>query len=136
MAYRKILVGLEDTSAARKALTEGTRLALALGARLHVVIVQKRPHQEEWTEVECTPSERTTRLLKEAVEIGQKRGTAVEGQILFGDAVPIFDDFIKKNGIEVLIIGRPRHSALAGRILGRAADALIRTVACPVLVVN
>ena len=87
-------------------------------------------------EVEFVPSERATRLLKEVVEMGRKMGATVEGHILFGDTVSILDDFIKKNGIDLLVIGRPRHSALMGIFLGCAAYGLIRTIACPILVVN
>jgi len=136
MSYRNILVGLEDRPAARKALLEGIRLAHASGTGLHAVIVEKPPHQEEWVPVEFTPSERGSHLLDEVIETGRKGGVRIEGHILFGDTVLILDEFIKKRGIDLVVIGRPRHSALASALAGCTAYGLIRTAACPVLVVT
>jgi nucleotide-binding universal stress UspA family protein len=64
------------------------------------------------------------------------KGVACKTSYSVGDVAKEIDAFVKKNGIELVVIGSHGHGALANLALGSVATKLIATLRVPVLIVR
>jgi len=137
---KSIAVGLDGSESSWKAFREALRQAQYQGAELHVVSIQESVHpsfnpSEILEEVE-TARDRLEKLQEEAVRKARDAAVEVETSILIGRPAHAMVDFIRKTGIELLIVGDTGHSSIWGTLLGNTADKIVRYAPCSVLIVR
>ena len=66
----------------------------------------------------------------------QQSGVTIEAHLVAGHAVQGIVEFVRKNAIDLLVVGFMGHSQLYERIIGGTADRLVRLAPCAVLVVK
>jgi nucleotide-binding universal stress UspA family protein len=138
----RVVVGLDDSDAARAALTAATQHATALGARVDVVVAYQTP--DYWTdqyavvsplaELQAQALARGTSIVTEvlgadSLESGRVRVLPVEGppaRVLAGEA----------EGAQLLVVGSRSHNPLRAVLLGSVALRCVMHAPCPVLVVR
>lgn len=136
----KILVGLDGSKNAFKALEEGIRLALFYKAELYTVSVEEIPRfPETISEVEGEKEFEESKY-KEIIEKAQNMAAAqncpINSHILVGHEVKMIIEFIRKNKIDLLVIGFMGVSAVYERVMGSTSASLVRMAPCSVLVVK
>lgn len=137
--FRRVLVGFDGSSEARRAFRVARSLAADLGGDVHVLLVVKpRAHAE-------TTEERQAALQEEQASLSQ--GLGAEQSTDARDTTPIshvvFDNnpamaiaqFAKEHGFDLIVVGTHGREQMMHRGVGHSLEALIRTHQCPVLVV-
>jgi nucleotide-binding universal stress UspA family protein len=136
----RILVGLDGSKNAFKALEEGIRLALFYKADLYTVSVESIPRFPETTSEVEGEKEFADSKYKEIIEKAQSMAAAqscpLNPHILVGHEVKMVIEFIKKNKIDMLLIGFMGVSAVYERVMGSTCSSLVRMAPCSVLVIK
>ena len=137
----RIVVGLDDSTPARAALTAAIAHASRTDARVDAVVAYERPRYwtEPYTEIMPSPEESQARALSRGQELVAQtvagspsdvvRVRAVEGhpaQVLLRESA----------GARLLVVGSRSRNTLQGLALGSVALACVTTAPCPVLVVR
>jgi len=136
----KILVGLDGSQNAFKALDEGIRLALFYQAELHTVSVEEIPRfPETISEVEGEKEAADSKyqeIIEQARQMAVAQNCPINPHILVGHEVKMIIEFIRKNKIDLLIIGFMGVSAVYERLMGSTCSSLVRMAPCSVLIVK
>ncbi len=136
----KILVGLDGSKNAFKALAEGIRLARFYDAPLHTVSVEamlRFPETiSEVMDEKDYEDSKYKKIIEEAQAVAAAEGGAIIPHILFGHEVKAIIEFIMEQDIDLLIIGFLGVSAIYERIMGSTCASLVRLAPCSVLVVK
>jgi nucleotide-binding universal stress UspA family protein len=143
---KKIVVGVDGSSASRQALRWAVDLAAPIGATVDAVAAWGHPGGFEWT-VRTTNyglvplPERTTRdeeqdaaqqtLADMADEIGSQ--SAFAQRPVEGNPTDVLID--ASQAADLLILGRHGHNTVRDRLLGSVTDHCIQHAHCPVVVV-
>lgn len=139
--YRRILIGFDGSDGARKALDAGITLARALGAELHVIMVEEDLPKYaitigEYEEVKHQRDAYFAQLEQEARLAAQLAEIPVQTHIVAGHEVWVMVEFIQRHHVDLLVIGHQGHSTLHERVFGSTASALVSHAPCHVLVVK
>ena len=136
----KILVGLDGSPNSLKALEEAISLAKLLNAELHTISVEELPHfSETISEVEEEKEfedSKFSEIVQKAKEMAAAKNIQVKNHILVGHEVKTVIEFIRKNNIDLLVIGFIGRSAIYEWAMGSTSHSLVRLAPCSVLVVK
>jgi nucleotide-binding universal stress UspA family protein len=136
----KILHGLDGSQSSFKALEEALRLAKLYGAELHTISVEEIPRfPETIDEVEEEKESEDSKfheIVKKAQEMAKAQGFTIDCHIQVGHEVKTIMEFIRKNQIDLLVIGFMGNSALYDRVMGSTCQTLVRMAPCSVMVIK
>lgn len=137
---KKILIGIDGSENAYKALFEAIELAKRYGAELHSITVEEVPQYPgtigEIIEEKEASNGRFAEVLKRTKEIAADKSAAVMPHVIMGHEVKTIIEFIKARDFDLLVIGFMGRSALYERIMGSTCQSLVRLAPCSVLVVK
>jgi nucleotide-binding universal stress UspA family protein len=132
----KILLAVDESEHARKAVPPAIELARAGGGTVHVLHVRELLYARA-TVVGDTP-EAAERLVAEVVDELERAGVAAEGVVRTATAGPARAILEHAHDLDasMIVIGSRGLGALGGLLLGSVAHKIIQLAACPVLVVR
>jgi len=135
-----IAVGLDGSEPSWKALKEASWLAKQHGAELLVISIQE-DIEASYSPSEVLAAEKTARNALESVQaeaqfLAETEGVQVATCILTGNPTGGLAECVKKNGVDLLVIGDRGHSSIWGALLGTTAEKVVRVAPCSVLVVR
>lgn len=137
---KKILVGLDGSKNAFKALEEGIRLAQFYQAELHTISVEEIPRfPETIDEVDEEKSYEDSifkKYIDRAKEMAAAHGCKIEPHTFSGHRVKRIIEFINENGIDLLIVGFVGVSFIYDLAMGSTSSSLVRLAPCSVLIVK
>jgi len=136
-----ILIALDGSAGANKAIAVSINIAKRFGADLHASSIEEDlPHcaigliRESRTEQE--ESRYFQRIVEEARQAAHKEGVTMHPHILPGHEVETIIRFVREPAIDVLAIGFTGHSNVMGQIWGSTSQSLTQQAPCHVLVVK
>jgi nucleotide-binding universal stress UspA family protein len=142
--YKKIVVALDESKEARRALCSAVELAGQLKAELTILTVSEPlPSYAAFMDAEMPGArgklleERNAfycALQKEGVAQAEAAGIQAKAVIVEGDEVLSIVDHIAANGIDLLVIGR-RHHATMSRLWGGTVHNIAEKSPCSILAV-
>jgi nucleotide-binding universal stress UspA family protein len=136
----KIAVGLDGSDSSWKALEEAVKQAAAKEAELHIVSIQESVDASysasEVLAADKTSRERLERAQIKARTLAEKAGVKTFTEITPGSSTAAMTDFVKKNSMDMLVIGDTGHSSIWGALLGTSAEKIVRNARCSVLIVR
>lgn len=123
-----------------RAFSEGIAQAKLKSAVLHVVSIQEEV-QASFSASDVLAAEKTNRESLERVQIkarmeAEANQVTILTDISIGHSVAAMVDYVKKNKINMLIIGETGHSSIWGTLLGTTAERIVRDAPCSVLIVR
>lgn len=139
--YRKILVAIDGSEGANKALMAAIDLAKHYEAPLHSISVEEHlPHYAatvgEVIEAKQEAADYFRRVTREAESAAAAGGVRLSTHVMPGHEVEIIVKFVKEQGFDLLVIGFMGHSRIYERIWGGTSQNLTRLAPCSVLVVK
>lgn len=136
----KIAVGLDGSDSSWKALEEAVKQAAAKEAELHIVSIQESVDASysasEVLAADKTSRERLERAQIRARTLAEEAGVKTFTEITPGSSTAAMTDFVKKNSMDMLVIGDTGHSSIWGALLGTSAEKIVRNARCSVLIVR
>ena len=136
----RILVGLDGSESAFKALAAALDWAVRTGAELHAISVEEVPRFAgtvgEVVEEKEAANGRFAEVLGRAQRTAAEHGLALPTHVVIGHEVKSTMGSIKAHGFDLLVVGFMGHSALYDRVMGSTCQGLVRLAPCSVLVVK
>lgn len=144
-ATHEVVVGVDDSDVAERALDLAADIAAETGATLHIVRVEPLHAPDSWASVETrhAGSQHTHALRAEAeATLGRAEKHAggahpeltIETEVLYGDAGHALAPLGDRAGL--LVVGSRGRGGFAGLLLGSVSHAVIHEANCPVMVVR
>ena len=137
----RVVVGLDDSDHARRALTAAVAEAVPLGARVEAVLAYEAPHY--WSDLYAI----TMPPAGETQEAALRRGQTIVDEVVGaeppvevrvhaveGHPARVLMD--RASGARLLVVGSRSRSELEGVVLGSVALHAVMHAPCPVLVVR
>jgi nucleotide-binding universal stress UspA family protein len=146
--FASILVGTDGSEAAGAAVTEATRLAAALRARLLIVSVYESPAAEprlshehqvpaqdsQWS---VGPREEVLKVLEQAAATAGDAGVAnVETIARQGDAADAIIDVAEDHACDLIVVGNRGLTGAKRFLLGSVPNKISHHAPCSVLIVR
>jgi nucleotide-binding universal stress UspA family protein len=142
-AEHPVVVGIDDSEAARRALDLAAGVAAAAGATLRIVHVGPMHVAESWAYVETAAagSEHSHAVRAEAEETlaqaeqrvrGRYPDLTVEAEGLYGKPGHVLSDLSATAGL--VVVGSRGRGGFTGLLLGSVSHTVIHEAACPVMV--
>lgn len=136
-----VVVSIDESGPAARALDEAARVAHSSGARLHVVSVTPASPHELRPGVSKKRTEEARRLVEESLDsararVGEKYPElVVDTEVLYGDAGgQMVADFGSDAGL--IVVGSRGRGGFVGMLLGSFSHSVIHHAACPTMVVR
>ena len=141
MLYRKILVPLDGSAGAWKALRRAFLLAKAQRAEVTALSVEEHlPHfpatLDEVAEEQDQENAYFARVHAEALQLAAEQGVTLHTVIRPGHAAQIIVQFASEEACDLIVIGHSGHSGIWGMLLGSTTDRVVDHAHCDVLVVR
>jgi universal stress protein A len=139
MTPRKILVPIELEDAASRVLDYAASLAVALGAKLHVVHAFAQPliGSEVPIVLSATTADQLTAQVRERLEqlVASHVEPALRGEIAVevGDPRTVIAEAARELGVDLIVMGTHGRRGLARLVMGSVAESVARAAHCPVL---
>lgn len=140
---QNILVPLDGSVFAEHALPLATELARATGARLRLVTVHGLGSSEEMLRIVVDSRFLTTLasveedyLRRQAATIREQSGVEADVHLLTGSNVRVLTAFVRREPVDMVVMSTHGRRGMARAWLGSVADAVIRQVTVPVLLVR
>jgi len=135
-----IAVGLDGSESSWKAFTEAIEQCKHKSAQLHVVSIQESG-EASYSASEVLASEQTARERLVRIQIkarlqAEAAKVTVVPVIASGHSDSALVDYVKKQNIDLLIVGDTGHSSIWGALLGTTAEKIVRSAPCSVLIVR
>jgi nucleotide-binding universal stress UspA family protein len=143
--FHRILVPVDGSTLSEQAIPHATRIAAAFDAQLELALVHvtislvfaDSAMRGEIGRVELEQRQREANYLNELIgRVSAEAGRAVEPVVLTGDVVPALEHEIEQRGVDLVIMTTHGRAGPERAWLGSVADALIRHVAPPVLLIR
>ncbi|MBC9823078.1 universal stress protein [Terrabacter sp. MAHUQ-38] len=142
---RDVVVGVDDSDAAARAVDAAAVVAEQEGAGLHVVHVAHAPSMEAWAYAETAKggTEQTRAIRDQAEQVVTRAAdrvrahhpdVAVTTEVLYGDPGQSLADLGATAGL--IVVGSRGHGGFTGMLLGSVSHRVIHDAACPVMVVR
>jgi nucleotide-binding universal stress UspA family protein len=139
MSYQRILLGYDESDAAKRALERAARVAKALGSELIVTSVAPimiNIGRSAGPGDPTDPPEAHIEELKHARAYLEGEGIQAEYVTGMGDPAKTIAELAKERGADLLIVGTHEPSVL-GRLFGQSVtEAVAHKVHCDVLIVH
>jgi nucleotide-binding universal stress UspA family protein len=142
--YKKLIVALDESQEATRALTTAIDLAKQLGSGLRIITVSEPlPAYAGFIDAEIPGARQRlleernayySELQRKAVEQAAATGIKAECIVLEGDEVQTIADHIVTCGADLLVIGRRHHSTMT-RLWGGTVHNIAERVRCSILAV-
>ena len=140
-----VVVGVDDSESADRAVDAAAEVAEREGAILHVVRVAHSPSMEAWAYAEVAKggTEETHALRDHAEQSVTRAANHVRAQhpklmvtteVLYGDPGQSLADLGATAGL--IVVGSRGHGGFAGMLLGSVRHRVINDASCPVMVVH
>src|SRR5262245_18733232 len=138
--FTSVLVALDGSDGAAKALDCALSICSAVGARLTAVAVEgKLPaYAASLGEVDEVKREKDTyyrRVLDEAGEQASAAGIELKTDLVPGHPAEVIAHYAKAHGHDLIVVGHRGHF-LGDYLLGSTADRVAHHAHCPVMVVR
>lgn len=135
-----IAVGLDGSNSSWKALEEAIQQTVSKKAQLHIVSIQESA-EASYSAREVLEIEKTSREKLEIVQVTALSHIADKGikaltAIVAGTSAAAMVEYVKKNKIDLLVVGDTGHSSIWGALLGTTAEKIVRQAPCSVLIVR
>lgn len=139
-AFTNVLVPVDGSEGAQKALDCALSICAALGAKLTALAVEGRlpayaASVGEVDEVRREKDEFFQRVLDGARREAQSRGVEVATVLVPGHAAEVITHYARAHGHDLVVIGYRGHF-LGDYLLGSTADRVTHHAHCPVMVVR
>ncbi len=139
--FRKILVAIDGSEGANKALRAAIDVAKHYEGDLHSISIEEHlPHYAatvgEVVEAKQEAADYFRRVIREAESAAVAYGVRLTAHVMPGHEVEAIVQFVKDRGFDLLIIGFMGHSRIYERIWGGTSQNLTRLAPCSVLVVK
>jgi nucleotide-binding universal stress UspA family protein len=139
--FRKILVAIDGSEGANKALRAAIDVAKHYESDLHSISIEEHlPHYAatvgEVVEAKREAADYFRRVVKAAEQTASTAGVRLTAHVMPGHEVEAIVQFVKDHGHDLLVIGFMGHSRIYERIWGGSSQNLTRLVPCSVLVVK
>lgn len=139
--FTRILVGLDGSEAAQRALERTLDLAALCGAEVVVVSVEEKLPAYAATVGEVQEEERYEhryfrQLQHEAQRSAAARGIPVHLKVVPGHPAQVLARLASDRGCDLVVLGHTGHSRLHHLFLGSTADRVVERAHCAVLVVR
>ena len=142
--YKKIVVALDESKEAKRALESAIELAGTLKSHLTILTVSEPlPSYAGFIDSEIPGARQELLearnafycdLQKEGVRKAESAGIEAKAVIVEGDEVQSIVDHIAANGIDLLVIGRRHHSTMS-RLWGGTVHNIAEKSHCSILAV-
>lgn len=138
--FTNVLVAVDGSEGAAKALDCALSVCAAVGARLTAVAVEgKLPaYAASLGEVDDVKNEKDaffTGVLERARAAAEARGIEVRTELVPGHAAEVITSYAKAHGHDLIVLGHRGHF-LGDYLLGSTADRVAHHAHCPVMVVR
>ena len=138
--FRNVLVAVDGSPDAAKALDCALSICSALGARLTALAVEgKLPaYAASLGEVEEVKREKDAffaRVLADAEHAARERGVDVRTELVAGHAAEVITHYAAAHGHDLIVVGHRGHF-MGDYLLGSTADRVTHHAPCPVMVVR
>lgn len=144
--YRKIMVPVDDSAAAMRALQEALNLAKLCGATLRAVHVVDLA-QFSWGgtgylqsgEVRKAITGAGEKVMARTLEVLQAAGVPYETEILESSGDKIADllvEHARNNAVELLVMGTHGFSGILHALMGSVAEGVLRQADIPVMLLR
>lgn len=130
LMYRKIMVPLDGSPFSEEALPLAVEVAHRTGAELRLVHVLVPIFGKAIVELERGANEELDALAR---RVREESGVEVSAERLMGDAVAQLAGYVKREGIDLVVMATHGWGGLQRAWLGSVTDALIREVEVPIL---
>jgi len=137
-----IVVGTDFSEQAEKAVAYAIELAKRLGAHVHLVNSWLMP-AASMGEAALFSAEMIDQLqadaetaMKKALARHREVFTDINGLVMCGDARDVVIKVAADKHAELIVVGTHGRHGLRRALLGSAAESIVRTAPCPVLVVR
>lgn len=142
-SFTRILFCTDFSSGAANALRYAVKAAIANGAELHILHVMAEADAQFWkgyvVEDGQDLAEKNSRAIRERMKAAYGEaipdGISWHAHIANGPAADKIVEFVRDNGISLVVLGRPRPRFLRTLLFGSVASKVARAVGCPLLVV-
>ena len=142
-SFRKILFCTDFSKGAANAFRYALKAARTNGAELHILHVMAEADAQFWNgyvvEDGQDLAEKNRKALIDKIQASYgsdiPQGIAWSAHMATGPAADKIAEFVRSNGISLVVLGRPRPRFLRTFLFGSVAAKVARTVACPLLVV-
>ncbi|MFZ5775735.1 MAG: universal stress protein [Thermodesulfobacteriota bacterium] len=141
---KHIMVPVDFSENSQKILRSAAGFAAKFGARLSVVFVVQSfddysgffvPHMSI-LEFEEDMIKSASDKMKGFVAETLSGATSCSPAILSGDVVEQINDFARKQGVDLIIMGTHGYKGLEKILFGSVAEQVVKTAPCPVLTIN
>ncbi|MGD9705634.1 MAG: universal stress protein [Acidimicrobiia bacterium] len=134
---KKIIVGIDGSAAAERALDFAVEEATLRDAELHVVHAWTYPyqgHRDDRTGPRDMMEADAARTLQDAADHVAASGVTVVTHLVEGASVAALVD--ASAGAELLVVGSHGHGSVVGSLLGSTSQAVAHRATCPVALVR
>ncbi len=141
MLYHRILVPIDGSPGASKALRKAILLARDHDAEIAALSVEERPPRYAATvgEVEAEKQRQDAYFAwvqGEAVALAREQSVALKTEIVVGHAAESIVRYAREEAFDLIVIGQSGHSGVWGTLLGSTTDRVVEQAHCDVLVVR
>jgi nucleotide-binding universal stress UspA family protein len=138
--FKRVLVAVDGSEGARKALDCALSICTSVGARLTALAVEgKLPAYAgsvgEVEEVKREKDQFFTNVLEQARAEAQDRGVEIDTELIPGHAAEAITHYARAHGHDLIVVGHRGHF-LGDYLLGSTADRVAHHAHCPVMVVR
>ena len=137
LSLENILVATDFSPCSEAALPYAFELAKRYGSMIHTVYVM--PHEVFVESAEPDPTKARGAAEKKLAEIGNmetRQGIRHEEIIREGEVPEVIANLVGQLRIDLVVMGTSGRKALGKLLLGSVAEAIFRTVECPVLTIG
>ena len=139
-AFQSVLVAVDGSDGATRALACAVSLCERLGGRLTVLAVEgKLPAYAaslgEVDDVKRQRDEFFSGVLRDAHDAASRHGVRVHTDLVPGHAAEVISHYARAHGHDLIVIGHRGHF-LGDYLLGSTADRVAHHAHCPVMVVR
>ncbi len=138
--FTKILVPVDGSEGADRALECAVSICTRFGARLTALAVEGRLPAYAATVGEIEEAKREkdeffSKVLKTATERAAEHGVELQTTVIGGHAAEVIPKFARQHDHDLIVIGYRGHF-LGDFLLGSTADRVAHHASCPVLIVR
>jgi nucleotide-binding universal stress UspA family protein len=138
--FTHVLVPIDGSEGAQKALDCALSLAVAVGAEVTALAVEGRlpayaASLGEVDEVKREKDEYFKEVLERAGAHAEQRGVTMRTELVPGHAAEVITHYARAHGCDLIVIGHRGHF-LGDYLLGSTADRVAHHAHCPVMVVR